>query len=381
MSALEFDYSISLSQGWPPPGRPTPPFGPTAVEIIRSCPLRSCFDASPGYERRMGVAARIGSAFHCVLQSLNQQPIQASETQAIAAEARQRFDQEIRKQKAEAALHSREALLHSDFGRTDQAVEAIVAEAVRIQSLNKHNRPTHFGFFKKSTSSNPPVEVEVPVQSNNGLFKGRVDRAERTSKGITLLDYKSAMRVDLPGRYERQLQLYALMWKDTRGEWPIQAQVFYPLKGVFHEVDVDPQICKTIAKESSELIAKLEYPLPAAQFALPGAICKVCEYRPWCQPFWVFQASNQNHMEALQAAALGFEGAIYSLSLSNNYWRLQVTWRNANVKLITPEERLPHLHNAQAGMRVRVLDTRLHGLMYQPTAEVTEFSEVFLVRP
>src|SRR5687768_7050700 len=60
----KFDYAVRPSKSWPPSGRPEPPFGPGALEILRSCALRGCFDVSPGYERRIGFAARIGTAYH-----------------------------------------------------------------------------------------------------------------------------------------------------------------------------------------------------------------------------------------------------------------------------------------------------------------------------
>src|SRR5260370_40521047 len=46
-----FNWSINEDATWPPRGRPLPPFGPTALEVMRSCPLRSCFEGSTGYER------------------------------------------------------------------------------------------------------------------------------------------------------------------------------------------------------------------------------------------------------------------------------------------------------------------------------------------
>ena len=83
---------------------------------------------------------------------------------------------------------------------------------------------------------NIDTEVEIPVRDLKGLFYGRIDYAEHTPDGVILYAYKSALRDDLPERYERQLQLYAAMWHSTRGSWPIQAFVLYPLTGATHEV-------------------------------------------------------------------------------------------------------------------------------------------------
>lgn len=68
-----FGWTIIERQSWPPSSRPQPPFGPTTVEIVRSCPLRGCFEASSGYERRQDFSARIGAAFHRTIQYANSQ--------------------------------------------------------------------------------------------------------------------------------------------------------------------------------------------------------------------------------------------------------------------------------------------------------------------
>lgn len=77
-------------------------------------------------------------------------------------------------------------------------------------------------------SDSVPMEVEVPVRSKDGLFQGRIDRVEHTSDGTVIYDFKSALRDDLPSRYQRQIQLYSLMWHETRGDWPISGFVADP---------------------------------------------------------------------------------------------------------------------------------------------------------
>ncbi len=221
--------------------------------------------------------------------------------------------------------------------------------------------------------------VEIPVQSQDGLLAGRVDYAERLPTGIRLLDYKSALRDDLPERYERQLQLYALLWYETFGEWPAEAIVVYPFTGAMHRVSVDPETCQRVGDEARLLIKQLQEGLPAEQLATPGEVCTVCEFRPWCKPFWTWQAKHPNLSTALQDVALGFEGEIITLELKNYYWKVMVKWRDAEVRIVAPQERFPQLKKAHPGMRIRALDMRLHGQRYRPQAIVTESSEIFLV--
>src|SRR5690348_3322452 len=111
-----FEWIVDEAVAWPPRGRRKAPFGPTEVEVIRSCPLRSCFESSAGYERRQGFAARVGTAFHRTLQSLDQEPPADLGPSAVADEARRRFDAELAKQAAQADARPRERGLPREEG-------------------------------------------------------------------------------------------------------------------------------------------------------------------------------------------------------------------------------------------------------------------------
>jgi hypothetical protein len=391
-----FDWTIDERASWPPRERPHRPFGPTTLEVMRSCPLRTCFEASPGYERRTGFAARVGTAFHRALQSLSEHPPACSTDEQRAEEARRRFLLELEHQQDQKAQRPREQLLPWDEERVNRAIEAIMVEAFRLARAGAVDAganalattpPQGMGVSAEertdqaapSEGADTSVEAEVPVRSQDGLFIGRVDCAEHTAAGTRLIDYKSAVRDDLPERYERQLQLYALLWQETKGDWPVSAEVVYPFSGVVHQVPVDPETCAHVGHEARALVARVSQTPDADRLATPGEVCQVCEFRPWCQPFWRAQASESNHMRSLARATPGFEGEISDIATINGYWRLQVRWRTCVVRIVAPIARFPHLHKAQVGMRMRALDMRLQGQPYQPQAVVTDYSELFLM--
>ena len=143
----------------------------------------------------MGVAARIGTALHKTLQSLSEQPIQGVTLEIIAAEARRRFYAELELQKTQAAERPREARLQWDPVRIDRTLEAVIAEAIRTHGSLSTQREagssprTAAGQLNISPSSQEYVQAlitlpafEVPVQSKDQLFRGRIDRAERIPK-------------------------------------------------------------------------------------------------------------------------------------------------------------------------------------------------------
>jgi CRISPR/Cas system-associated exonuclease Cas4 (RecB family) len=384
-----FDWTINEIEMWPPKRRPRPPFGPTAIEVLRSCPLRGCFENSEGYERRMSYSGRLGTAFHRVYQSLIDDPPNARSTQEVAEEVRRRFMAELARQEAERAERPRERELPKAQERIHRAMEAILSESLRLfragvfrtllESRKATGSPPLLGLEVAPSATAGEVEVEVRVQSADGLLRGYVDRAEHSPDGVRLVDYKSAMRDDLPERYVRQLQIYASLWHETRGEWPCEAELVYPLMGSTYQVPVDRATCEQVGRESREVIIRLQKESDLYRLATPGEVCKACEFRPWCKPFWYWQSSEASHSIALDRAALGLEGTIDRLDLSGHYWRLDIHWRDCVVKVVVPEERFPQLRRATIRMRVRVLDARLQGLRHQPRAVITEASELFLM--
>jgi PD-(D/E)XK nuclease superfamily len=392
LTPTAFNWLINESSLWPPRGRPAAPFGPTAIEIMHSCALRIYFECSKGYERRTAYAARVGIAFHRTMQSLAERPLGSSDPGSVVEEAARRFREELALQEMQKSARPREQMLARNEERVQRALEAVTVEALRLaeyplgKSFVSEHKQQHTDMpIKTATSMNTNVSgefvvVEIPVHSQDGLLMGRIDYAERLPNGgVRLIDYKSALRADLPERYERQLQLYALLWHETFGEWPAEALVVYPFTGATHKVAVDPEICRQVGFEARQVAQKLQEGLSAELLASPGTVCRVCEFRPWCRPFWKWQAGHASHSQALEDAVYGFEGTILGLELKEYHWKVTVGWRDAEVRIVAPQERFPQLKNARIGMRVRALDMRLHGQRYRPQAIVSESSEIFLI--
>ncbi len=331
----------------------------------------------------MSFVGRVGTAFHRTLEWLSQRRPDLDSPDESAVEVRERFAIELRAQEDEAAKHPRERGLPHNELRIHAATEALLTVSHRIrgtasqrwEALPDRERPAK---HESAPGETARAEVEVPVKSRDGLFAGKVDRAEHTPEGIHLLDYKSALRDDLPGRYERQVQLYASMWRDTRGEYPIAATVIYPLVGKSRPVSVNPQACEEVVREYKDLVSSIRE-RPAYYLATPGDTCKICEFRPWCKPFWHWQAREKSAPAALERTYLGFEGVTEQIDQVEHHWRLAVRWRDALVRIIAPVERFPQLKAVDIGSRLRILETPLRGLRHRPTAVVTEYSEIYVL--
>jgi len=331
----------------------------------------------------MSFNGRIGTAFHRTLEWLSGLPSDDKPPNDVAAEVRARFAHELRTQESQAEARPRERGLPRNEKRVHLAAEALISAAHRVRGSARASHPRS---EQESYEADPvasdhtkgEAEVEVSVRSSDGLFTGKVDRAEHTAEGVRIVDYKSALLDELPGRYERQVQLYASMWRDTRGEYPVEATVVYPLRGTAYTVELSPEISEQVAREYKDLLASME-DHPAYDLGTPGDTCKICEFRPWCKPFWHWQARERNAPVALERAYLGFEGAVDQIEEVQHHWRVMLRWRNAFIRLIAPVERFPQLRNVEAGSRLRVLEASLRGLRHRPTATVTEYTEIFVL--
>jgi hypothetical protein len=142
---------------------------------------------------------------------------------------------------------------------------------------------------------------------------------------------------------------------------------------------MDASVCQDVAVATRVLVQKVKEAEGFQQLATPGEVCQVCDLRPWCEPFWRWQDREMTSTQALASADLGFEGTIREIELTGYHWILTVRWREAEVKIVASQERLPHLKRSVPGMGIRCLDMKLRGLRAKPRASVSEYSEIFLL--
>lgn len=388
---MAFNYEINEKQTWPPSGGVTPPFGPTIIEIIRSCPLRMSFANDSRYERRTASAARIGTAMHKTIKIMSEEIKEIFSKEDYVEAISKRYYQEIAKQKSESLARLREQTLVWDQTRIDSALGAVLTEARRMKDTNiplnrnklqpREERTEENQIAGNSETRNIQLPaMEIKVKSLDNLFSGYIDRIEKVDEKIRIIDYKSAFRDDVPERYERQIQLYAQLWFDTTGTWPDEGMIFYPLIGSFHFVEISRDVCKRVFEESKEIVSVMEENKSKYQIAQPGDVCKVCEYRPWCKPFWNWIEGERVIVNAKANAIMGFEGLINNIVLNIHYWHLEIKWKSVIIRCVIPQERFPHLQQAVNGQKLRITDAQLVGSIGQPTIKIYDTSEIFLMK-
>lgn len=334
---------------YPPPKRPQPPYGAIELEIMRGCTLRACFAAS-NYPGRRGFAGLVGLAFHQTLETAGQLMAGKGSAEEFARALGAAFDRTLENLKAARGPRDPEPTPQDDEReRAGKARRALMQWA-------------HWVWGKTRPGGRARVEVELT--SRDGRFRGRVDLAERSETGgVVLIDYKAALREELPERYENQLRFYAWLWHEACNEWPAKGVIVYPLTGKTYEVALGPAECEALMREYRGLVDRAGR-YPAEELARPGEVCKVCEYRPWCEPFWALRRKSP---PAGPEFELGAEGTVLS----------EAAVQLANGAVI----RLPPAvgRGLPPGERVRLLGFRLRGVGRERLAEPGAGAEIFIV--
>ena len=140
-------------------------------------------------------------------------------------------------------------------------------------------------------SSATDVETELWLESADKTVRGRLDLAIRTPCGAWIVDYKSGVeREAATGRalvepYERQLRVYAYLWREQFGVWPTRT-LLLPIDGPEIEVAVEPAASLTLVETANRAKEAFNAALPRRTRATPTpAACRYCHHLAECPEF------------------------------------------------------------------------------------------------
>ena len=144
--------------------------------------------------------------------------------------------------------------------------------------------------------------AEEPLASRDKLLVGRIDRLARGPEGWVVSDYKtgkimadeSEQDPHIKDAYVVQLKLYAMLVKDSKGEWPARLELI-PLFGDPVEVPFNRDECSALAAEAKTELAAVNRRVAEVKsgranpssLASPSAdACRFCSWRPSCVAYW-----------------------------------------------------------------------------------------------
>ncbi len=362
-------WRIDREETWPPSGRVRPPVSPSLYHTVSACWLRATFAVSSGYPRKSSPYARLGTAFHDILENLPRLMHTAGEPdrsnpKVIRARAVEMLRRAVKREKERALKNPREA---KDLWpeHLEQRMEVQAALAAGRLAGQAHPMPSSKMLSSEGHSGvRPSVSLEETLTSDDGLLKGRPDRVEQSPTGAVVVDYKTGS-LDNPAnleRYEQQCLFYAWLWHDRHGDWPSRYQIVNPLTGKDHGGDVDSRAAKALAEDARRLAQRLEedHPSPEEQ-ASPGEACASCEFRPWCEPFWLKAARPTFEVPAYgDRKRVSVQGVVREVrtqgTAGNRQAFVHLRIEGGALTLQAPLPDFDHVGGLLSGERVRVLD-------------------------
>jgi hypothetical protein len=238
---------------------------------------RSLLPASP--------AAYLGSVVHKLLEEAGQGKFVATGASAISDRWRELLaltEARLKQNWLERHLIP----LHASVPQFEvRRLQACKAAEVLNQRRKEHEQ--------SGVSAQPGYGFELPLESADGLIKGRIDAIVPTPNGPVLQDYKSGAIFEIVGpdqlvlkdEYADQLKIYAALYHEGTGIWPHRPS----------EVQFTPAECEELAHsakvrvaEVNEVIRELNGERIDAVLGNPSpGTCCYCPYRPACGPYRV----------------------------------------------------------------------------------------------
>lgn len=366
---------------WPPRSPSITRFGATSVEVARSCALRISFQRDSRFPDKTDPSASIGTAIHAAVEATS------SEDYALLDGLKERYA--YLENIFSKVLFTEIEKASSSFRNSDpHDLEETIARYRRALISISRDTPTvpvqKTNAFPSIHQGELPSEWnllrEIEVRDTESGLVGRIDRIEKTHQGLVITDFKATGRTDVPRRYANQVKLYAALWQHRYGSWPVAGQLRYLLSNMTHHIAVDPQECLELLEYARSIPALYVENPPASTLATPGDNCKVCGYRPWCEPFWRLR-QHQDASSGLisELADVGITGTVQYSTHSADEIRLRIRWANRFAMVIAPRQQFPHAEQMKEGDTLRILDASVTGQSTQPTIRLGQRSELFFL--
>jgi hypothetical protein len=262
-----------------PPSRPLRRLTPSLLEPLTTCRMRVSFlQVGVATTPSRPPAARLGDLCHLVLDQLV----------ATGTLLGDRWEAELEQGWCTGAAN--ESLLQSDedlarYG-PPEAWPHYALKRARLTNLARRVRQLLIGL-----PGDAQVLTEQELTGRGGLLAGRADLVIRSASCHVIADYKSGTVIETLTRemipaYERQLQLYAALERETFGEWPDKA-LLMPLNAPPIEVAIEARQCDLIADDAVARLQEYNRLTPAPQPASPSpTACGRCPASCQCPALW-----------------------------------------------------------------------------------------------
>lgn len=262
---------------------------PSRYYQLKSCPLKEALQANriPSM-LPVAPAARLGSVAHRVLELAGQ---------GCVATLEETWEEVLRQVENEMSEADEGMLLplRESAQRYEVKKRLTFSAAQKIMDSFSHTEVSSATHLKT-------IGAEIWLESADGLIGGYVDRIVPIGQGVEIQDYKTGTVLeqetgDVKDAYESQLHLYAGLYYETTGDWPLKLTIS-SFGGRNYDIPVNTdrafQLMNDARAELVELNGYIRSGYPLEGIARPSAnACFFCGYRPACNPYWQARSSDR----------------------------------------------------------------------------------------
>ena len=199
-----------------------------------------------------------------------------------------------------------------------------------------------------------------PLNSGNGLIKGKADLIIETQERVTITDFKSGRILkedgEMKSEYEDQLKLYALLYSELEGKYPDEL-IIADLNRKEYQIEFTINECEDLGKDAIRAMKYINEKVDnndRAGLANPSfENCKYCLYKPACSYHWDLDEVESSYL-------VNIRGVLKSIKQFENgdINATIMTGDNVRIKVMhIPGKRLNQLQNS-IGLTLEVFNLK-----------------------
>ena len=251
-----------------------PRLSPSRINTYLSCPMKYYFQYEVGAPTIPSEAMLRGTFVHSVLERL------------MARKPQDRTNEAARDDFTEA---------QQEMSRNEQFVMLALSDAEREEFWETSRECLRAYYRIEHPRDANVVALEKWVTAPLGEFEiaGFIDRLERDSQGLVVVDYKAAKpkKAQWSTDYLRQLTLYALMCEVQMSETPHQVRIYYLGGGKDEHTRDDRVVAQSVTsatidsvrEDARRVFSGLNTARATDDFATNVTkLCDWCDYKQWC---------------------------------------------------------------------------------------------------
>lgn len=284
---------------------------PTLATVMSKCFLRAAFANSEHSAYTFPwPKAMLGSAAHQVLESVYKGEIAVRNEAEAILQISGLWENALEEQRARILDNPIQQAFLSRFGEAQKWPGYSLRRARTVLRALSIWREVSAGASRYAANLSAAGAAEERLSAFDGRLRGRLDKVFTNRDGVHLIDYKTGSIYDersegerqaIKADYVNQLLIYAAMYHNERGVWPVSA-ILEPLEGSLEEITIYPEEAIQAARKALDFLSKYNKMIADGALISDFAAktlepCRLCSFKAFCEPFWDMAFTPDEEME------------------------------------------------------------------------------------